>query len=254
MKKAFDGAARLAVGDQAYQEGDIRVASRMFMSVANSRPATPVNEMARQRLSQLSDEALKKINAVENQLAEKAAQFSPSEKMGVNDLMPREWKLAVTTAFTELEVLQETYDSVPLVRGELKTRLAKARRRPEHAAVLNEAEAAALCEIARQHERDQQQCCAYWVYKEAAKLDPAPSARTAAEQVARMDQDPQLVAAAEKCRQLKECHKLYNRAESVVATWPARARELLTRILDTAPSDSEIYRAARERISKISDG
>jgi hypothetical protein len=34
-------------------------------------------------------------------------------------------------------------------------------------------------------------------------------------------------------------------------TWPARAEQLLAQIIDTAPADSEIHRAARERIQTL---
>jgi hypothetical protein len=254
MKKAMDAASRLSIGDQAYQKGDIRIASRMYLSVANARPATPVNQMARQRLSTLTAEARQKLKEVDDQLAAAAAKFGTSERLGLEGPLPREWELAVTTAFSEYDILREKYNGVPTVRRELRTRLTKKRNQPEYAASLNNPEAEALCEIARQHQRDQQQCCAYWVYKEAAKLTPAPAARTAAEQLAIMEKNEQLMQEAKKCRELKECHKLFNRAESVVKTWPARAKELLAQIIETAPPDSEIYRAARERVQEISDG
>ena len=60
-----------------------------------------------------------------------------------------------------------------------------------------------------------------------------------------------LLASAEACRQLQQCHALYNRAESLVKTWPSRALELHGQIIETAPPDSEIYRAAYERIRTI---
>ncbi len=217
-------------------------------------PITPVNALAKQRLNLLAAEAREKIKNVDSQLAAQAEQFATSEKLGVDGQLPDEWKQAVTAAFNDYESLRDTYDSVPAVRGELKSRLTSARRRPEYAAALQQQEASELCEVARQHERDQEQCCAYWVYKEAAKLAPAPATRLAAQQVARMDQDEQLLAAATKCKELKECHKLFNRAESVVATWPARALELLAQITHKAPPDSTIHRAARQRMQEIEKG
>ena len=251
MKEALNSAARLAAAETAYQQGDIRVANRMFASVARSRPTTSFTLTARKRLVQLSDEALQKLKDVDEQLAKEASAFSTSEKMGFDGPLPPLWKKTVTVAFADYEQLCEQYESVRSIRGQLKTHVAQKRRRPEHAAVLNEANAAALCEVARQHERDQQACCAYWAYKEAAQLAPAPAARLAAEQLARMEQDPQLLTSAEACRQLQQCHALYNRAESLVKTWPSRALELHSQIIEAAPPDSEIYRAAEKRIRTI---
>ena len=174
-----------------------------------------------------------------------------SEKMGFDGTLPPSWKEAVTVAFADYEQLCEQYESMRSIRSQLKAHVAEKRRRPEHAAVLNEANAAALCEVARQYERDQQACCAYWAYKEAAQLAPAPTARLAAVQLARMEQDPQLLASADACRRLQECHALYNRAESLVKTWPSRALELHGQIIESAPPDSEVYHAAEKRILAI---
>ena len=251
MKEALNAAALLAAAEKAYQQGDIRVACRIFASVARSRPATPINQQARQRLTQIADEAMQKIESVDRQLAQEAKALSPSEMLGLNGPQPTQWVQAVTTAFADYDELSERYDAVPMIRRKLRAQVAQKRRRPEYAAVLNEPEAMALCEIARQHERDQQSCCAYWVYKDAAQLAPAPAARRAVEQLASMEKDPQLMVSAEACRQLQECHALYNRAESVVKTWPSRAQELLAQIVETAPPDSEIYRAAQIRIQVI---
>lgn len=251
LKEMLDSASRLTAAEQAYQDGKILVASRIFMSVANARPPTPVSQQAKQRLEGLADESLQKLNDIDTRLRAAAAEYSPSELQGLDAPLPDPWQEAVKAAFVEYDALCEQYAAVPRMRGKLKGEVAERRRRSEYAAVLNEPRAAALCEVARQHEQQQQGCCAYWVYHEAAQLMPAPSARHAAEQVARMTADPQLMAAAAACRQLQECHQLYNRAESVMRTWPARAEQLLAQIIDTAPADSEIHRAARERIQTL---
>ncbi len=251
MKEMLDGAARLEAAEKAYAEGDIQVASRIFMTVARTRPATSVTDKARQRLTELADEAKQKLESVDEQLSDAAKNFATTQRLGFDGPLPAPWKEAVTVAFVGYDELCELYDAVPRMRGELNAHVARQRRRPEYAAVLNEPKAAALLEVARQHEQENQRCCAYWVYKEAAQLAPAPAARSAAEELAKMEADPALMAAAEACRRLQECHKLYNRAESLVKMWPSRAEELLGQIIEIAPPDSEIYRAARLRLRDI---
>ncbi len=253
MKEALNHAALLAAAEAAYQQGDIRVASRIFAVVARNRPASPFTRTAQQRLTQLGDEALQKLADVEQQLAGESTAFSTTEKLGFDGPLPAAWQKAVATAFADYDQLSEQYDSVRAIRNKVRAHVAQERRRPEHAAVLNEAEATALCEVARQHERDQQPCCAYWAYKEAEQLAPAPAARRATEQLARLEKDPQIIASAEACRRLQQCHALYNRAESLVKTWPSRAQELLSQIVESAPPESEIYRAAQKRIQAIND-
>jgi hypothetical protein len=251
MRKISDSAARLQAAEKAYAEGDVQVASRIFMKVARGRPATPVSAQAKQRLLQLAEEAKGKLKAVDEQLASAGESFATSERLGMDGPLPGPWKEAVAVAFADYDKLCELYDAVPRMRGELKEHVAHQRRRPECAAVLNEPEALALVELAQQHEQNNHACCAYWVYKEAAQLNPAPTARAAAEQVARMEADRQIMAAAVACRQLQECHKLYNRAESLAKAWPSRSEELLSQVVATAPPDSEIYRAAKRRLQTL---
>lgn len=255
-KKLADDSSRLKAADEAYESGDVMLASRIYVSIALSRQTTSASAQARQRLDQLAADARQKLEAIDVGLSAALAGMSPSESLGLN--MPHDgaateggWSDLVTEAFDRYEQLAEDYGGVPTVKRELKSRIAKQRRRPEFARVLQEPEASTLLELARQHERDDHGCCAYWVYKEAARLLPAPSARLAQERFEAMQQDPQVVAAAEKCRQLQACHRLYRRAEMLAELRPVRAKELFGEIVRLAPADSEVGRAAQERLALI---
>ena len=57
--------------------------------------------------------------------------------------------------------------------------------------------------------------------------------------------------AAEACRDLQECHKLYNRAKMLAEAKPTRAAELFAQIIERAPEQSEVYRAARRAMGEI---
>jgi hypothetical protein len=204
-------------------------------------------------LTQLAQEARKKLADIDAALTGQVNAVSPSE------LITREGQLATTPQITQWrEQLAETfrqydrvaddYREVPGLSGELKGHVARERRRSEVALVLNEPEAKDLLEVARQHEADGNACCAYWVYRQAVALVPSPSARLAETRFAELEQDPKVVAAAKACRELQQCHQLYNRAERLAKVDPDRAKELLAQIVARAPKDSELYAAVQRQL------
>lgn len=254
-KESSQAAARLAAADQARKEGDVTVASRMYMSLARATRQSTTAAGAKQRLADLATEAREKLGQIDTRLAEGHDAQSRSriyvpEGAPVDLQPPLAWEDLVATTFREYDQLAESYGSVPAVKHELSAHVRKQRHRPEFAAVLDEPEARTLWELAQQHEQEDQACCAYWVYRQAARLAPAPSGQRARDRFARMEQDPQLVASAETCRELQECHKLYRRAERLTKARPGRARELFAQIVQRAPDDSEVFRAAKSQISE----
>ncbi|MGE0536690.1 MAG: hypothetical protein AB7O68_17095 [Pirellulales bacterium] len=160
----------------------------------------------------------------------------------------------VASCFDEFDKLLWEYDDVPRVGRELRARLNKLRRSPQYALVLNEPEAARLWQLAQKHEKEQQSCCAFLVYEQAIKLTPAPSAEKARKRLTALKQDQQQVAAAERCRHLRACHKTFERAERLTKVAPDKAKELLAEVVASAPNDSELYRVARERLHTLSTG
>lgn len=221
----------LASADYAYQNGEVFAASRLYGRLATFRPPSQFNATAKGRLTQMADDARRKLKEVDAKL--EGQEVAP-------DL--------IESAFQEYTKLGRDYDGVAVVRREIKTHIAKQRSRPEYLRVLNEPEAKALWELGRKHEGEDHPCCAYWVYQKAAQLTPAPSAQQALEKYSQMKQNPDVIASAKACRELQECHALYDRAERVVGVNPARARELFNLVADRAPKDSELYLAARKQI------
>ncbi len=95
-------------------------------------------------------------------------------------------------------------------------------------------------------------CCAYLTYQEASKLAPAACcAIKANERLNTLNADPEVVASAERCRKLQECHHTYRRAERLIAVRPERAAELFREVLDKAPPDTEIHVAARKQLAAL---
>ena len=66
-----------------------------------------------------------------------------------------------------------------------------------------------------------------------------------------MQQDSNLVAAAESCRELQWCHRTYRLADRLVRSKPDRASELFAEIVKRSPQDSEIHRDAQARIEEL---
>jgi hypothetical protein len=246
MKKAITALARLNAAEQAYKEGDVRVATRMYVALARSSPRNDATVEARRRLDVLAGEARQKLEELEAELIQGQEELSPGEES-----FTARWGELVRQTFEGYDQLSEDYGGVPAVKRELRSHIARKRHQPEYAKVLNEPKAAELWELGQEHERDDHECCAYWVYREATKLKHAPSTRLAQLRLAEMERDPQIRVAAKACLDLQECHKMYKSAERIIHTNPERARHLFAQITDRAPQDSELHRAAREHVSNL---
>ena len=253
LEQATTTSLLLDAAERAYKEGDIRVASKIFVSIALKYRGHPIAARARQRLALLAAEARQKLEGIDAKLAREESVLSPGESP--QPLTPQQlaarWEKIVVEAFQEYDQIADDYGGVPEVKRELKPHVAKQRRRFEFAAVLQEPEAKMLWEEGQRHEREDQLCCAYWVYKEAAGLAPARSAGLARRKFAEMDRDAKIVAAARACRELQECHKIYNRAERLRKAGGDKAKELFAQIVARAPAGTEIHRAALAHLQEM---
>ena len=154
----------------------------------------------------------------------------------------------VLAMFRKFDRLIVEYGDLPEIGSEIKTQVTKLRNKPEYAAVLKESAAKKLWARGQKFEDDDALCCAYWVYKNAKGLLPAPSAVLASKRFAELAKDPEVVAAAERCRELQECHRLYCRAEHLSKVDRDAARKLFVEVLRCAPKDSEVYREAEKQL------
>jgi hypothetical protein len=154
----------------------------------------------------------------------------------------------IVVVFREYDRLAVDYGDLPKVGSQIKAHVEKLRQQPENAAVLNELAAASLWTLGQKHERDDQLCCAYWVYKRAAELVPAPSAILAKNRFTELAENHEVVASAKTCRELQWCHKAYLRAEQLLEAKPENAAELFAEIVRRAPEDSEVYREAKKHV------
>ena len=238
FKKAAAATQRLTAGDAAYQEGNIRLASTIYTRLAFSKPPNDATLTAGSRLEKLADEARTKLKAVDEKLGVNAP--ATTEERAKAPAGGRASPEVVLKAFEEYDQLVSQYGKIPALKRELPPYVAKLRR--QYANILNETQAKELWEMGREHEKTHQLCCAYWAYQQAARLVPAESALKAKGRFETLKSDAQVVASAEACRELRECHKTYQRASVYVKVMPDRAMELYAEILRRAPKDSDLFR------------
>jgi len=246
LREAASDATRLNLADRFYGEGNIRAAATLYARVAMARPATPASLTAKHRLNRIGEEARNRSSTIDTRLKEAAEAISPSDLVDG----ATEAAAALQPLFDDYAKLVDQYGAVAGVGSDLKKHVAAQRRKPEYAAVLNEAEARKFWDAGQARERDNELCCAYWFYTEAARLVPARSALLARSRLDEMKADPAIVAAAQTCRELQWCHDAFQRATMLRDDRPERARELLAEITTRSPADSEVHRAARDKLAE----
>ncbi len=207
-------------------------------------PGADATEMAKSK-SHGARAAGAKKEAGEPDDAEDDAGDEPAEQTADASAAGNSGILAV---FQDYDRLIAKYGELPAVGPEIKAHVSKLRHQPEYAVILNEPAATKLWKLGGEYERDNHVCCAYWTYKKAAEFLPAPSAVLASQRFADLAKKPEVVASAETCRELKWCHQAYRRAERLTEANPERAKELYAEIVSRAPADSEVYRAAKQRV------
>jgi hypothetical protein len=254
-----------SLAQESEKSGDIRVAARMYERVALSRPRTNVTTAAQQRLTQIQAAAQSKLDRMDDRLASlarkaKAKGTAPSDSKNVPYGLQSVSSASqitgtdaeeVTRLFAEADNLILEYAGVDSIEKKLTQRVDRLRRQEPFAAVLQEPAAGQLWELGQKHEQ-QQLCCAFLAYEQAAKLAPAPSGEKAKARARELQEtNPSLVAEVRACLALQLCHEKYRRAMALKETLPERAREYLAEIIERAAPDTTIHKAAREQIAML---
>jgi hypothetical protein len=251
LREAASDAAKLTVAERLEREGDLRAAARLYARLALAKPPTASSAAARQRFVALGNEARAKLAEIDGQLpnAAEAARYQHDNQSepDAGNASPRERFLS---HFAEYEKLLDQYGSIAGIGRELRRHVDSQRRKPEYAAILNEDKAKVFLDSAQARERENELCCAYWLYVEGAKLEPAPSAITARRRLEKMREDPQIVEAARVCRELQWCHDAFRRAMMLREDRPDRAKQLMAEITTRSPADSEVHRGARQQLAQ----
>jgi hypothetical protein len=255
-----------SLAQEAEKSGDLRVAARMYERVALSRPRTNVTAAAQQRLTQIQAAAQSKFDRMEDRLASlarkgkakgKAHSDSQNVPYGLRSV-PSASQIAqadvdeVTRLFAELDNLILEYAGVDSIENKFQQRVDRLRRQEPFTAVLQEPAASQLWQLGQTHEQQQQLCCAFLAYEQAAKLAPAPSGEKAKARARELQETNQsLVAEVRACLALQLCHEKYRRAMALKETLPERAREYLAEIIERAAPDTTVHKAAREQIAML---
>ena len=237
----------LELAKEHEQGGDLATASRLYQRVSLRRPANETNKEAQQRLEKIQEGPFATLAALEEQLQKlkpKGSAFKTTGPLSVD-------VAAVTQVFDALDKLLLEFAAVATVEGRIADRMKTLRNDPLFAAVLQEPAAAELWEMGQEHEKNQQACCAVLVYEQAASFLPAASAKLARTRLATLTKDPLVKKEVEQCRVLQLCHAKFREAEQVKTSNPTKAREHLARILELAPQDTTIHKAAREQIAML---
>jgi hypothetical protein len=229
LRQAATEEAKLAAAKAARDAGDIRRAIAFYRKLAFREPPTKQTKAAADALTELRVDGRKR-------LAEIGYDINNGK---------------VAESFAALRRLDRDYSLLPEVGREVRSFMNRMRRRDDIAAALNEPDAEKFWNLGQQHERTGAMCCAYLTYQEARKLAPAPSALKANERLNTLNADPEIVASAERCLKLQQCHHTYRQAERLIAVRPERAAELFREVLDKAPPDSEIHVAARQQLATL---
>ena len=229
MRRAKNNQERMAYADSARKEGKMRLAATMYLRVALSRPKDKNSDAAKKALKDMAEDG--------------RAEMQKGDELLAQD--------RIIEGFEKLDYLAWAYEDVPQFNEEIKSHVAKLHRESRYQAVLNEVPAADLLAQGQKQEQEDERCCAYWTYEEATKLVPAPSAIQAADRYEAMKKDPEIVAEAEECRTLRECHETFHKAELLEKSLPDKAESLFKQILVKSPKDAEVYRCAKEELAKL---
>lgn len=229
--------------------GDLPMASRIYRQLALRRPASEINKSAQERLVHIQEEPFAALQELEDQLQKTKPPIKKSALLKSDTVAVDADE--VTRIFAELDKLQLDYAAVATVDSRLENRIELLRKDPLFAAVLQEPAAAELWKMGQEFEKKQQACCAVQVYEQAASFLPAASAKLARSRLATLAKDPVVSREAERCRVLQLCHEKFREAERVKGFNPDKARDHLARIIELAPQDTSIHKAAREQIAML---
>lgn len=243
-RKAASNQKLWEVAQEADRGGDLRTAAMIYRRLSLRRPVSQITKSSQTRLSEIQDEAFDKLQAIEKRLNDLKRVEKPFRPGPLDE--PK-----VIKAFEDLDALSIEYAGIATIESRIEDRRKSLRSHAQFAEILQEPAAAELWELARKYEQQDQVCCAFQVYEQAATLVPAPSAKLARTRLNELKADKVAVAAAERCSTLQLCHQKFNDAQRLKGSNPDKAREHLARILELAPADTSIHRAAREQIAML---
>lgn len=239
IRRAKNNEHRMFYAARARKEGKMRLAATLYLRVALQRPRDKHADAAKKALSEMAEQGRAELKAADKMLA--------NDKITDDKITDDK----ITEAFEKIDYLAWAYVDVPRFNEEIAAHAKKLHREPHYQAVLNEPKAHELVELAEQHEQDDEKCCAYLAYEEAAKLVPAASAEKALARLEELRKDPRIPIEAQECRQIHEGLHKFHSAELLKKSVPGRAEEVFAEIVEKTPRESEVHRCAAEELAKL---
>lgn len=234
IRRAKNNEHRMFYAARARKEGKMRLAATLYLRVALQRPRDKHAGAAKKALAEMT--------------AEGRAEMKAADKLLADDKITDD---KIIEVFEKIDYLAWAYVDVPRFNEEIAAHAKKLHHEPRYQAVLNEPKAHELIELAEQHEHDDEKCCAYLAYEEAAKLVPAESAKKAQVRLAELGKDPRVPIEAEECRQIHAGLHKFQTAELLKKSVPGRAEEVFAEIVKKTPRESEVHRCAAEELAKL---
>ena len=243
-KKHQTSRARLEAADRALKKGNIAFAADMYRRVARSRPKSKITRLALGRIRKLQYDGNKQLQEVAVKLARIRVSSDPGK-----DGKP--WQQNVRDQFAQLKDLRNKYKNVPLLGSKIKNSIARLSNQSLYKEAILEPDAAKLLARAKQLEKEDKVCCAYYVYEETAKLTPAPSAVAAKRRWEVLTKNKLVVQGAKACKDLQWCHTAFRRAELLTKVNRSKAIDLYGQIVRRSSMDSRIHMDARRRAMQL---
>jgi hypothetical protein len=249
MRNAKTAEARFQAAEKAYTAGDVHLASLLFQRTALSKRVPPhVQERAEQVLAEYRQQAAADLEEMIERIRY-AGQSDDDDDSIANKLQ---------AALEDVAVLVAKYENVPIANKALARQEKQLIRKNKLIGkYLHQPIAAELVRDAQRFEAEGHECCAYICYREAEKLMTCEAAEFARKRVYELRKQPGLLQSVADCEQIRECHVLFDKAQRISRvgakdTYTAQAVKLYKQILNKAPRESEVHKAALEELNKLS--
>lgn len=243
---AVQASKRWDAAKTAYQSGDVKAASRLInLTLVTSYASDDIREEAHGYLEEYRSDAELKLA----ELIDEITQSVPEEERS-------EYVDRIKQAMKKLSSLNGKYQHVSPINKTIRSKLNHFLNNNEEVGeVLYQPHALRLVNVARACEREDQACCAYLLYVEAAELKPSAAARIARKKVQAMDQDQELMAEVRNCRKIRNCQEKFDKAVHHATKKSKQSRKLALRLLKDiiteAPQDSTVKKAAATELAKL---
>ena len=252
MRNAKTAAARFQAAETLHRAGDLHAASLLYQRTALARQAHPqMKQRAKQVLDEYRNMAAEELAEVTERLRFRT---SPSANDDASEADDASIVQQLHTAIDDLNLLVKKYENVPVANKQLERELKRLVTKDETVGkYLHQPIAAELVRDGQKYEADGHVCCAYICYREAGKLMTCDAAKVARRRLYELRKQPGVLQAVTECESIRECHALFDKAQRIGKrkTYHKQAAKLYREIVETAPRESEVHKAALEQLSKI---